>query len=534
MDDKDLIVSPAEAGQTELHATGGGEDFDFADSAWTYEGEAPPETGNALVCAGKGAVKGVMDLLGLGQKGNEVPGKEKISYYTYFAGQNLIYSLVSVYLTTFAILQGMDGDKVGLVLLLVKIWDAFNDAIFGALFDKLKLKGGKFMPWLRMSVVAIPISVILLYAIPSNIPEAAQLAWLAIAYLIHDCAYTLCDAPIHGVVTVLSNNFGEREKMLSVKGLCGTAGGGIASLLAMVLVSQSVGMSYFYVAILGSVIAFVFMVPFCFLGKERTLPPPSEEKFTLRRMFKYLFSNKYLLIYYIAFLFSSGCSVLGSLQLFMSFYVFNNELVVFYVGLITTVPFAVASFAVPYLLRRISKITLYKTCLLITVGINLLIFLFAKGNVGAYIGLSVANAISTGVTSVLLFMFTPDCAEYGRFKTGIDAKGITFSLQTLMAKITGALQGSLGLFLIGLFGWHEIEGGAASFKELAEKGVTQTPAAIDGLWFTCIVVPLVGNFIAFLILQLYRLKDRDVKIMMRCNAGDITREEALMRIKAKL
>lgn len=64
--------------------------------------------------------------------------------------------------------------------------------------------------------------------------------------------------------------------------------------------------------------------------------------------------------------------------------------------------------------------------------------------------------------------------------------------------------------------------------------MTQTPAAIDGLWFTCIVVPLVGNFIAFLILQLYRLKDRDVKIMMRCNAGDITREEALMRIKAKL
>ena len=247
-------------------------------------------------------------------------------------------------------------------------------------------------------------------------------------------------------------------------------------------------------------------------------------------MFKYLFSNKYLLIYYIAFLFSSGCNVLGSLQLLMSYYVFNDELVVLYVGLITTVPFAVASFAVPYLLKKINKITLYKTCMLIAVGIGLLIFFFARGNTGAYIGLSVANAAATGVINVLMFMFTPDCAEYGRFKTGIEAKGITFSLQTLMAKITGAISGSLGLAIIGLFGWQEIEGGVSSFAELAEKGITQTPS----LWIACILVPLIGNFIAFLILQFYKLKDADVKTMMSCNAGEITREDALAQIKCKL
>ena len=489
----------------------------------------------AAARAGKRAVEFIKSVLGIGQPGDRVPGGEKISYYAYFAGQNLIYALVATYLTTFALLQGMDAEKVALVLVLVKVWDAFNDAIFGALFDKVKFKSGnKFMPWLRMSVVAIPLSVILLFAIPAGISEAGQLAWLAIAYLIHDCVYTLCDAPIYGCVTVLTDNFGEREKMLSVKSICGTAGGGIASLLAMVLVSQKVGVSYFYVAIIGAVIAFATMLPFCFKGKERVVGPPPAESFTVRRMFKYLFSNKYLLIYYIAFLFSSGCNVLGSLQLFMSFYVFNDELIVLYVGLITTVPFAVASFAVPYILKKVNKITLYKSCLLIAVGIGLLIFFFARGNTGAYIGLSVANAVATGVINVLMFMFTPDCAEYGRFKTGIEAKGITFSLQTLMAKITGAISGSLGLAIIGLFGWQEIEGGVSSFAELAEKGITQTPSAINGLWIACILVPLIGNFIAFLILQFYKLKDSDVKLMMSCNAGEITREDALAQIKCKL
>ena len=522
---------PAEAAEesTDALSAGGG----AAEATAEASGGAAGST--AAARAGKRTVEFIKSVLGIGQPGDRVPGGEKISYYAYFAGQNLIYALVATYLTTFALLQGMDAEKVALVLVLVKVWDAFNDAIFGALFDKVKFRSGnKFMPWLRMSVVAIPLSVILLFAIPAGISEAGQLAWLAIAYLIHDCVYTLCDAPIHGCVTVLTDNFGEREKLLSVKSICGTAGGGIASLLAMVLVSQKVGVSYFYVAIIGAVIAFATMLPFCFKGKERVVGPPPAESFTVRRMFKYLFSNKYLLIYYIAFLFSSGCNVLGSLQLFMSFYVFNDELVVLYVGLITTVPFAVASFAVPYLLKKINKITLYKTCMLIAVGIGLLIFFFARGNTGAYIGLSVANAVATGVINVLMFMFTPDCAEYGRFKTGIEAKGITFSLQTLMAKITGAISGSLGLAIIGLFGWQEIEGGVSSFAELAEKGITQTPSAINGLWIACILVPLIGNFIAFLILQFYKLKDADVKTMMSCNAGEITREDALAQIKCKL
>ena len=475
----------------------------------------------------------VKSVLGLGQKGDMVPGGEKISYYAYFAGQNLIYTLVASFLSTFAVMQGMDPEKVALVMLAVKIWDAFNDAIFGALFDKIKFKSGnKFMPWLRMSVVAIPLSVILLFAIPAGLSEAGKLAWLAVAYLIHDCVYTLCDAPIHGCVTVLTDNFGEREKMLSVKSICGTAGSGIASLLAMVLVSQAVGISYFYVAIIGSLIALVIMLPFCFKGKERSTIPPPEESFTIRRMFKYLFSNKYLLIYYFAFLFSSGCSVLGSLQLFMSYYIFNDELVVLYTGFITTVPFAVASFGVPYLLKKINKITLYKICMLCNVAFNLLIFFFARGNAGAYMGLSVLTSISGGVTSVLLFMFTPDCAEYGRFKTGIDAKGITFSLQTLMAKATSAIAGSLGLAIIGLAGWINIE--ASSFADLAAQGVAQPDSAVNALWIACILVPAIGNFIAFLILHLYRLKDSDVKLMMRCNAGEISREEALSGIKCRL
>ena len=152
-------------------AEGGGAEEEGA-GAPEEEAEKGPETyivtadgipvGGTAYRRGNAILNFIKSVLGLGQKGDMVPGGEKISYYTYFAGQNLIYALVSMFLTTFAVMQGMDPEKVAVVMLAVKIWDAVNDAFFGTLFDKIKFKSGnKFMPWLRMSVVAIPLSVIL-------------------------------------------------------------------------------------------------------------------------------------------------------------------------------------------------------------------------------------------------------------------------------------------------------------------------------------------------------------------------------------
>lgn len=475
-------------------------------------------------------------IFGINLPGYTVPGGEKFGYYFYFTGQNVIYSLVAYYLTTFLLFQGVNPALSGTVLLAVKIWDAVNDAIFGAIFDKAKFKSGrKFLPWLRMSVAIIPISTILLFCLPAGLDQTGKLVWLAVFYILWDTAYTLCDAPLYGIITVMTGNLGERDKMLSVKGIFASAGGGLASLLTMVLLSEAVGSNYTVIAIIVGIIAFATMLPLCIVGKERVSNLPPDKPFTIRRMLKYLFSNKYLLIYYTAFLFSSGCSVASSLQLFTSFYVFGNSLFATVVMVISTVPSLIFALLVPALIKKINKITLYKLCMLAQVVISLLIYFTAYKNFTAYIVLSIFNCMPAAINAILLFMFTPDCAEYGRFKTGIEAKGITFSLQTFMAKLTGAISGSLALFLLPFFGWISIE--AQNFEELAklaEQGITQSEQAVGGLWFIYILIPLIGNAIAFVLLQFYKLKDRDVQLMADANMGRISREEALSKISCKL
>ena len=151
-------------------------------------------------------------------KGWSTKPKERLSYYLYFCGQNAIYNLVASFLTTYLMLSIGGLVKTAGIMLAVKVWDAVNDAIFGVLFDKVKFKSGKkFVPWLRISLVFIPLTTVMLFAIPNNFSENAKLIWLAVSYILWDTAYTLCDVPIFGIITSMSENIDERNSIISYK-----------------------------------------------------------------------------------------------------------------------------------------------------------------------------------------------------------------------------------------------------------------------------------------------------------------------------
>ena len=87
---------------------------------------------------------------------------ERKSYYSYFFGQNMIYSMLAAYLTTYLVFKEIDPVKSGMIVTIVKIWDAVNDAIFGVIFDKVKFKSGKkYIPWLKIACALTPAQIII-------------------------------------------------------------------------------------------------------------------------------------------------------------------------------------------------------------------------------------------------------------------------------------------------------------------------------------------------------------------------------------
>lgn len=456
-----------------------------------------------------------------------------MNYYLYFCGQNIIYSLVTTYLVTYLLFQGVDTAKSAAVMLAVKVWDAVNDAIFGCIFDKVRFKSGqKFIPWLRISLLGIPITTILLFFIPKSngSNEALQLAWFAIAYILWDTAYTLCDVPIFGYVTAMTNRLDERTALMSYKSIWSGVGSGLAMIVGTIFVNQQFGLSYRVVAIVCSVIALVTMAPICFKGKER-YSGENDESFTVKSMFKYLFSNKYLLIYYIGYFFFSALNVSGNLNLFVSYYLFDNENFSLFVGALSVIPTFIFSLLVPKFIKKFDKMKIYMFCTLSAALIGVITWLVGYHNMILFIILTILRNIPAGVMGVMLFMFTPDCAEYGKFKTGIDAKGITFAIQTFMVKLTSAVSSALPLTLLGLFKWQTVN--AESFKDLQANPVIQSEFTLNGLWFIYSMLPSIGLVLAGAVWLFYKMKDNDVQLMTDCNIGKISREEAINGLSIK-
>ena len=458
---------------------------------------------------------------------------ERASYYSYFAGQNMIYTLFNVCLTTYLLFLGIDPIKSATVMLIVKIWDAVNDTLFGAIFDMIKFKSGKkYLPWIRISTILIPIATILTFIIPSNSSESFKLGWFAIAYILWDTAYTLCDVPIFGILTSMSQSIDERNTIQSYKSIATYAGVGITSTLATVLISEKVGMNYGSITIIICIIAFGLMSPASFKLKER-YHAESEETFTIKSMISYLFKNKYLLIYYIGIFFYNSLSIGNAFTLYVSYYLFNSALFSILVGAIGTVPQLVISLLLPKIIRRFDKMKVNQVCLLLYVVLSVVMWAIGYGNAVVYIVLFTIRSVPLAVLGLEMFMFTPDCAEYGRFKTGTEAKGITFAVQTFMAKLTGSIASALGLFILGLksVGWKVVE--VSSFQELEQSGVTQTSHALDMLWLIFMLIPAIGGLLAFIVWSFYDLRDKDVQVMIDCNTGKISREEAFSKMSKK-
>lgn len=458
---------------------------------------------------------------------------ERKSYYSYFFGQNMIYHMIAGYLATFLLLIGVNPVKSAMVMLIVKVWDAVNDAIFGVIFDKIKFKSNqKYIPWLKIACAVTPAATIAIFVIPTAASETVKLIWFAIAYIIWDTAYTLCDVPAFGIITAMTSNVEERNTILSLKGITAGVGMAVTTVLVTVLIGEYIGLGYGPVSIIVAIIAMFTMLPVCKHCKERN-KSIDEEQFTVRKMLKYVISNKYLLIYYIGYIFYSGAQTYNALHMITAYYIFDNSLASLITGTVAALPQLVMALLVPKIIRKMDKTKLFRISAVATILLSFLI-IPTRENFILFVLAFMLRSIPLGIIGVLSFTFTPDCAEYGQYTTGTEAKGITFAIQTFAVKLAAAISGSMGLALLGWFGFKTefvidgVKQEVTSFADLKEINAIaqQTTEALDGLWFTYNIVPIIGLVIAFVLWCFYKLNDKDVQVMADCNVGKITREEA--------
>ena len=452
--------------------------------------------------------------------------KERFSYWTYFIGQNVYYNITAAFISTYLAMQGISLAKVAVVLLIVKVWDAINDPIFGYIFDKVKFKNGqKSLPWLRIAVALIPVVTILLFSIPGGMSETGKLTWFGVAYLLWDTVYTLTDVPAYAMLNTMTDNLQERNVLLSVNRVFSGGGVVLYGTVLPLLISEKVGMSASLAVAIMAIFSAATMVPLCVNCKERNYKPEEEDaSFSPAQMMRYLGKNKYLLTYYGGYMATDALKTSAAVTLFVSFYLFGDSTFAIVLNILNMVPGVFTAMLMPTILKRFDKFKTLFWCNIVNILLGLVIYFAGYENKTFFLIMTCIRCIPMSVVGILAFMFTPDCAEYGEYKSGISAKGITFAIQTFSVKITGAVSSSLALFLLGCFHWISVE--AESFEQLAALGIQQSATAINGLWIVYALVPVIGMIISTFFYLCYKLNDKDVQIMAKCNSGEITREEA--------
>nr|MCR4901823.1 MFS transporter [Butyrivibrio sp.] len=81
-------------------------------------------------------------------------GREKVSYGLGAVGKDMMYMLSASYVFYyFQDIMGASSIVLGIISMIARVFDAFNDPIMGVIVAKTKTRWGKFRPWLLIGTI---------------------------------------------------------------------------------------------------------------------------------------------------------------------------------------------------------------------------------------------------------------------------------------------------------------------------------------------------------------------------------------------
>ncbi len=479
------------------------------------------------------------------REGWKTTPKERRNYIIGDLGRTLEGYIVTALMSTFMIFQGIDMTTIAGAMLVVKIIDAFDDVIFGYLVDRIKITEwtpfrkltgeGKYLPWYRLTFFLFPIFTALFFCMPTSWPAAGKIIWFFVFYLLYDLTYTLVEVPMQSMIVTLTDDLDERNSILQTKTITTSFATIGAGLIWTVAISEAVGIPIRTVALASSLAFFFMMLPMCQGVKEHNIElanvdPSDNEKYTLKDMWNCIKTNKYLMVMLISTVVTSCLQTGSAVGTLVSYYHFGSSLILAIPILISLIPVLIAQMQTKKLVRRFGKLRVFMVSGMIGAVIQLSIY-FVGPVFAICCTLLVLQSPFGNVSNVAKSFFMPDTIEYTRYKTGKDCSGICNALSSFVTKLTASVSSSLGLLILGLSGYIPVA--AESFEDLQVAGVVQPQGAMDAMWVIYALIPMLGTLLGILMMGLYKLKDSDVALMAKCNAGEISREDCETKLSRK-
>ena len=441
----------------------------------------------------------------------------KVGYGSGDIAGNVVYaflsSFVMIYLTNTV---GLNPGIVGTLIAVSKLLDGVTDIFFGSLIDKTHSKMGKARPWMLYGYIGCAITLVAIFAIPTNLGQFAQYAWFLIAYtLLNAVFYTANNIAYSALTALVTKNSAEQVEMGSWRfmfafatslliqsitlGAVTALGGGAAGWRTVAIIYAIIGLLVNTLSVLS-----VKELP------EGELVDTTEkkeieqdEKYNLVQAAKLLAGNKYYMMICVTYILQQIYGAMISMGTYYATYILGNQNLFGVFSWAINIPLIIALVFTPTLVAKWNG--MYKlnvmsyTLATISRALVAVAGYMGSGNVTLMLLFTAIAALGQGPWQGDMNAVIAACSEYTWLTKHKRVDGTMYSCTSLGVKLGGGLGTAIPGWLL-----------AASHFDSALT--VQPDSCINMLKIMYLVIPFALDAIITFILSHLKVEEANEKL----------------------
>lgn len=436
---------------------------------------------------------------------NKIGIKEGVGYMFGDSGNLFLLTYVSSFLKVFYTdVLKIAPKKVAHLFLFTRLWDAFNDPLWGTLVAKRPPDiNGKYRSYIKW--IAIPVALaeclcfINIRSITQN--EALILLFAYITYIAFGMLYTGINVPFGSLASVITDDPDGRTLLSTFRSIGGGIGGAAPLLLAPFIIYSKIdngdgtthneanpnGMMLFGLGM--AVLAIIFYLT-CYKTTTERVKSAQNPQFDIKSAYLGMLRSRPFRV-----LALTGILISGELQFAsLNQYLYKNYFCNTSLSVLGTVaqylPMALMIPLIPKLSKKFGKKEICGFGSFFSALAAVMIFILKPRPDQSWLFIALLFVIGFGYSfvSITNWAVVADVIDYQEYKTGIKSESAIYAVYTFCRKLGQTIADYGGLTLLAKIGYDVNIMSNAGYVEGVSEGILKVCTIIPAITYTLIFV----------------------------------------------
>ena len=462
--------------------------------------------------------------------GEHISDKERwLGYLAGPSGALLLNAVLGVYLNVFYTdvlkLTSVWGGAFLMVFpILSKIIDACTNIAMGQIIERTDTKEGKARPWLLLSAILLPVTGILLFAVP-RASETVKVIWVLLSYnLFYSFAFTIYNMSHTLMVPLSTRNTQERGSLSVFNNIASVMVTGIiVALIFPMAIMPALGASQSRWLLTMSIIS-ALTLPLTLIEYFHTKERVTEESgcggtHTIKEQLSVILHDRYWIViplYFLVYTIGSVCK--NSALVYYCNYVlgsYNDGITQMLISVVGGLPMGIGIFAVWPLAKKFGKRNVTMAGFVLYAVGGVICLLAPKNMTVVLIGQFIKNIGGLPCAYVFAALFA-DVLDHLEWKCSFRCDGLTTSVNTIISTVAVGFANGVMNLSISFAGYKAPEFVEATGETI---GYTQNAGVQNVFTFFFVGFEVITAVILIILLRYLDIEKR------------INREQAEIRLR---